>query len=164
MSREPLESTESAALAIKRVSYSHDMIIDYIIANPGKSRREVALHHGYTEAWLSRIMNSDAFNVVLARRREEMVDPTIVATVKENLTNVAQRSMEILLKKLENPTQIKLEDAIKCMDVATKALGYGAREASNVTNIQQNVVVVPPKSSDAEEWANTYNPVSAERL
>ena len=159
MAREPLESTESAALALKRVAYSHDVIIDYIIANPTVSRGEIAKHHGYTEAWLSRIMNSDAFNVVLARRREEITDPVLTATVRENLTSVAQKSMEILLRKLENPSQIKMEDAIKCMDVTTRALGYGARDSGNVTNIQQNVVVVPPKASDAEEWAQTYNPI-----
>lgn len=164
MSREPLESTESAALAIKRVSYSHDVIIDHIIANPKASRKEIAEYYGYTEAWLSRIMNSDAFNAVLANRRNELIDPVLVATVKENITSVAQRSMEVLLKKLENPGLIKVDDAIKAMDVATRALGYGAREKSEVTNIQQNIVVVPPKSDSAEDWANTYNPVSVTKL
>lgn len=34
----PLQGTESAALAIKRVSYSHDAFIDVLIAEPGLSQ------------------------------------------------------------------------------------------------------------------------------
>ena len=158
MDRTPLESTESAANVIKRVTYSHDLIIDHLITNPRATRKDISDYFGYTEAWLSRIMNSDAFNAVLAQRRSELIDPVLTASIKENLTSVAQKSMEVVLKKLENPMAMKMDDAIKAMDVATKALGYGAREQSNVTNVQQNIVIVPPKSDSSDDWLTNHSP------
>ena len=151
--RTPLDSTEASANAIQRVKYSHDIIIDYMIANPVHTLEEIAENFGYTAAWLGRIRNSDAFNVVLARRRQELTDPTIVASAEENLRSVANRSMEKVLAKLEGVHS--LGDAIKAMDVATRALGYGARMNDNNTNINF-VVALPGMSNSAEEWVETY--------
>lgn len=158
MNRTPLQSTESAKDAIQRVTYSHDLIIDHMITNPRATRKDISDYFGYTEAWLSRIMNSDAFNAVLAQRRNELVDPVLTASIKENLTSVAQKSMEVVLKKLENPMAMKMEDAIKAMDIATKALGYGAREKGDVVNVQQNIVIVPPKSDSSDAWLDQHAP------
>lgn len=155
LTRTPLESTESAAKAIKRVSYSHDVIIDFMIMHPTASLEEIADYFGYSAAWLSRIRNSDAFNVVLARRRSELVDTTIVATIEENLRNVAQKSMEKVLAKLDG--NHRLEDAIKAMDIATKALGYGARTNNEVNTNVNFVVALPDRSTNADSWLNTYN-------
>ena len=85
----PLQGTASAALAIDRVKYTHDAMIDLIIAQPAISQGELAKHFGYSQPWVSRIMNSDAFLARLAQRKAEIVDPQLTLSVDEKLRAVA---------------------------------------------------------------------------
>ena len=149
----PLMGTASAALAIDRVKYTHDAMIDLIISTPGIKQNDLAKHFGYTVPWVSRIVNSDAFQARLAVRKADLIDPSLVLSIDERLKAVANRSLDIVLEKLE-ATQ-SLDAAMKMVDVTTKALGYGAR-AQNV-NVQTNfVVAMPQKSLDASSWANEH--------
>lgn len=149
----PLEGTQSAAVAIARVKYSHDAMIDLIIAQPGVKQGEIAKHFGYTQAWVSRIMNSDAFLARLAQRKADLVDPSIALSIDERLRAVAAKSLDVVLEKLELvPTG---EFALEAAAMASKALGYGARQ--NNLNVQQNfVVAMPAKAPDAGQWASKY--------
>lgn len=149
----PLEGTQSAAVAIARVKYSHDAMIDLIIAQPGVKQSEIVKHFGYTQAWVSRIMNSDAFLARLAQRKADLVDPSIALSIDERLRAVAAKSLDVVLEKLELvPTG---EFALEAATMASKALGYGARQ--NNLNVQQNfVVAMPQKAADAGQWAEKY--------
>lgn len=149
----PLEGTQSAAVAIARVKYSHDAMIDLIIAQPGVKQGEIAKHFGYTQAWVSRIMNSDAFLARLASRKADLVDPALALSIDERLRAVAAKSLDVVLEKLELvPTG---EFALEAAAMASKALGYGARQ--NNLNVQQNfVVAMPQKAVDAGQWAEKY--------
>lgn len=151
----PLEGTQSAANAIARVKYSHDAMIDLIIANPVASQGQIAAHFGYTQAWVSRIMNSDAFQARLAERKTEIVDPSLVASVDEKLRELASKSLDVVLTKLTTvPT---LDGALKALEVTTRALGYGARQQN--LNVQQNfVVALPGKATSANDWASAHAP------
>lgn len=145
-----LQGTASAALAIDRVKYTHDAMIDLIIGNPAISQGDLARHFGYTQPWVSRVMNSDAFLARLAERKKDVVDPSLVLSVEEKLRNLASRSLDIVMEKLEvskNP-----DTALKALEITTKSLGYGARP--DKVAIQQNfVVAMPQKSESALEWA-----------
>lgn len=151
----PLEGTASAANAIQRVSYSHDAMIDLIIAAPGAKQGDIAKHFGYTEAWVSRIMNSDAFQARLAERKTELVDPVLVASIDEKLRALASKSLDVVMDKLTlTPT---LDAGLKALEITTKALGYGARQSN--LNVQQNfVVALPPKATSAAEWIEACSP------
>jgi hypothetical protein len=146
----PLEGTESAANAIARVKYSHDAMIDLIISNPMASQGEIARYFGYTQAWVSRILNSDAFNARLALRKEEIVDPCLTASVEERLKGLASMSLDVLMRKLEMAP--KEETALKALEITTKALGYGARQ-TNVAVQTSFVVAMPGKIQDQAAWA-----------
>lgn len=116
------------ALGIAKVKYSHDAMIDIIIQNPSVSQGELALAFGYTPGWVSQIIASDAFQARLAERKNELVDPTIRATVEERFKALVIQSLDILRQKLERPAhQISDNLALKGLEVASKALGYGAR-------------------------------------
>ena len=149
----PLMGTDSAAGAIQRVSYTHDALIDMIIANPAISQGELAKAFGYTQGWLSRVMNSDAFQARLAARKTEVVDPQLVLSIDEKLRALASKSLDVVLDKLavtQNP-----DTALKALEVTSKALGYGARQQN--LNVQQNfVVALPPKAASASEWAAAH--------
>lgn len=150
---DPLQGTVSAANAIARVRYHHDAMIDLIIARPTISQNELAESFGYKAAWVSRIVNSDAFQARLAARKADIVDPSILATVDEKLRTLASVSLDVILDKLEKtPT---LEAAKFGAELATKALGYGAR-AQNVAVQQNFVVAMPTKSATPADWAAAH--------
>ena len=152
----PLQGSQSAAVAIAQVSYSHDAMIDLVIANPQISQNELAKHFGYTAPWISRIFNSDAFLARLAVRKGDIVDPSLVATVDEKLRAAASLSLDVVVEKLALTRSADL--ATKVMDISTRALGYGAR--SQNLNVQNNfVVALPPKAANAAEWSRTHGPV-----
>lgn len=150
---EPLAGTASAANAIARVKYSHDAMIDLIIANPALSQGEIAAHFGYTQAWVSRIMNSDAFNARLAMRKDELVDPSIIASIDEKFKTLASISLDVVIDKL---TLTKSADlGLKALEITSKALGYGARTPQ--VAVQNNfVVALPPKVVSAEAWEKQH--------
>ena len=155
-----LEGTASAQYAIARVKYSHDAMIDLILAQPAIKQGEIAKHFGYSPAWVSRIMNSDAFLARLAQRKSDIIDPTLVMTVEEKLRAVAAKSLEVVLDKLESPA-VTFDQALAASNMASKALGYGARERN--LQVQTNfVVALPAKAESATGWAAKYSGPSPE--
>ena len=150
---EPLLGTASAANAIARVKYSHDAMIDLLIANPAISQNELAANFGYTVPWVSRIMNSDAFQARLALRKEELLDPVIVASIEEKFRALASKSLDVVLDKLAVTNSAEL--GLKALEISAKALGYGARQQN--LNVQTNfVVALPGKADSAESWAAAH--------
>lgn len=153
----PLQGTESAALSIARVKYSHDAMIDMLIANPDVKQGELAQQFGYTQAWVSRVMNSDAFLARLATRKGDLVDPSIALTLDEKFRALANQSLDVIMEKLtvtKNP-----DTALKALELSSKALGYGARQQN--LNVQQNfVVAMPTKVQSPEDWAAMHQHIS----
>ena len=150
-----LQGTESGANSIQRVKYTHDAMIDLVIADPGISQNALAKHFGYTAPWVSRIFASDAFQARLAERKADIVDPTLMGSVKDRIEGLAMQSLNILQEKLavtQNP-----DLALKCFELSTKAAGYGARQ-SNVQTQNNFVVHLPNKIEDPHAWANAHRP------
>ena len=151
----PLQGTASAAKAIARVTYTHDAMIDLIIDRPEISQNQIAAQFGYTVPWVSRVMNSDAFLARLAARKKDLIDPVLVLSLDEKLRAMASKSLDVVLEKLSNPS-VTADFALEAVQVSSKALGYGARQA-NVA-IQNNfVVALPPKAENDHAWAAVYN-------
>lgn len=145
-----LASTDSGAYALTKIAYSHDAMIDYILVNPRASQIEIGAHFGYSKQWVSRLFCSDAFQARLAERREQLIDPTIMATVDEKLKTLANQSLDVLITKME--TSQNFDHALKAAELSTKALGYGVRSGGN-SQVQNNfVVALPEKSASPEDW------------
>jgi hypothetical protein len=141
---------------IQKTAYSHEAMIDLIIANPRITQNQLASEFGYSVGWVSRVMGSDAFQAALARRRDEVTDPFIIASLEEKFKGLVNQSVEILMNKLDATQSADL--AIKTLDLGSKALGFGARE-KNQTNVQNNFVVqLPPKAINATDWAERHSP------
>ena len=146
----PLKGTLAAAKAIERVSYTHDAMIDLILTHPGMPKMEIGRYFGYSEGWVSQVMNSDAFMMRMAERKQQLVDPTLVLSVEERFKGLVHQSMDIIADKL---TATKSADlALATLNTATKALGFGARAVS-APQVQNNfIVTVPAKAASTEEW------------
>lgn len=142
---------------ISKVAYSHDAMIDVILANPRIKHAELAATFGYSVGWISRVIGSDAFQAKLATRKNEIVDPFITATIEERLRGLAIQSLEVVSEKLAAaPT---LDGGLKALELATKSLGFGARDRGGPA-VQANFVIqMPGKARSAEEWAEAYSPV-----
>lgn len=142
-------SQDSARL--QRVHYTHDAMIDVIIAEPEILQKDLAARFNKSQWWISRIMGSDAFQAALAKRREEITDPFLIATIEERFNGLAMQSIDVLAEKLEATQNADL--ALKALDISSKALGFGARNSKGAP-VQNNFVVqLPPKAENSEEWA-----------
>lgn len=132
----------------QKVSYTHDGVIDQIIAAPHMSQGQLAAMFGYTQAWLSTVMGSDAFKARLAQRRGEIIDPTLGMTVKERFTALTERSLEVLQEKLSAPSaNIPDQLALRAAELGAKALGVGQptlvvplAPAGHLENLAQRLV------------------------
>lgn len=107
-----------------KVSYTHEGMIDLIIMHPEMSQGQLAAHFGYSEPWISNILASDAFQAQLAKRREEIVDPVLKATMEERCRALVIRSQEVLMKKLSQPVVSDVV-ALKAYELGCKSIGIG---------------------------------------
>lgn len=145
---------------IQKIGYTHDAMIDQIIAQPDISQNALGQLFGYTPGWVSIIKNSDAFQARLAERRAEIVDPSLVATVDERLRAVADASLERLLERVTSPVKPSDDFLLQSAKLSTAALGYGAKApaAGGVTNNVAVVIQVPPKMASSSDWAAAHAP------
>ena len=87
----PQGSPERATLG--KIRYTHDAMIDLVIANPWISQNEIAERFGYSVPWVSIVFSSDAFKNRLEERRGEVVDPVIRASLKERFEALDRKSV-----------------------------------------------------------------------
>lgn len=129
----------SSDQAIVKVSYTHAGMIDMLLAHPEMSQGQLAAHFGYTQPWICRILASDAFQAQYAARAKEMVDPTLLATVEERFKGLVLRSLEVLEEKLAKPSdEIPDQLALQSFNVATRAAGFGIKNAPPPPSTQEN--------------------------
>jgi hypothetical protein len=141
---------------INKTRYTHDAMIDVILANPGVQQKALAVTFERSVPWISRIIGSDAFQAALAKRREDLTDPFLVATIEERMKGLAFQSLDIIADKLEATKNSDL--ALKALDISSKALGFGARAAGPGQH-NQFIIQLPPKAANAEEWAQQHSPM-----
>lgn len=144
---------------VKKTGWRHDALIDIMIAEPQLQQRELAKIFDRTEAWISTLINSDAFQARLAERREEVVNPDIAASVEERLRALADISLQRLIEKIATPVQVVSDQfLLDTAKMSTASLGYGARAPAG-GNINVGVVVqVPQKATSAAEWVSSIQP------
>jgi hypothetical protein len=138
---------------LAELRYTHDAMIDVLISNPMISQNQLAAHFGYSPPWISRILRSDSFREALARRKAEVVDPLILQTLEAQFESLVERSLEVLQDKLNNGNP-SADVALKALDIGSRALGYGAKQAGVTVN-QQFVVAMPQKAASGDEWLST---------
>ena len=126
---------------LQKVSYTHEAMIELIIRESprpgGISQKEIAAHFGYSEAWISNILASDAFQSALALRREEVIDPELKATIEERFRALVIQSLKVLQSKL-NQSAVSDQVAIRCAELGAKALGVGGHAAPPPVNNAQD--------------------------
>lgn len=140
-----------------RITYTHDAMIDLLIAKPFVSQGDVAAHFGYTQGWVSRIIRCDAFRERLAARKNELTDPLLVKEIEEKFKSLVDRSLEVLLEKLDMPN-VGTDVALKAAELGAKALGMTDRHNGAVHNTTF-VVAMPEKAITAQDWIKNHSPL-----
>jgi len=101
-----------------------------MIAHPRATQNWFAEQFGYTPAWVSTIVTSDAFQARLAERRKEIIDPSLMASVEHKFKAMCERSATVIMEKLNRPTaEIPDQLALQALQIASKAAGFGARSS-----------------------------------
>lgn len=141
-----------------RIQMNHDSIIDFIIANPTATYKEVANVFNYTEVGIGIIVRSDSFQARYHARKAQIVDPLILANVEDRMAGLAMQSIGILQEKLTaNPNDANL--ALKTLDLATR----GTRAQGIGQTLQNNFIVhLPGPASSTTEWSRHFNPEHVE--
>lgn len=123
-----------------KLRYTHNALIDLVIAHPEATQNWLAEQFGYTPAWVSTVMTSDAFQSRLAERRKEVIDPALMASIEHRFKAVSLRSLEIIAEKLNAPTD-KISDqlALQTLAITSKAAGFGAREQERASPVSVHV-------------------------
>ncbi len=141
---------------LKVVHYTHDAMIDVILANPNIKQNELAKTFEKSVPWISRILGSDAFQAAMAKRKEELTDPFLIATIEERFRGLAFQSLDIITEKLDATKNVDL--AMKALDVSAKVLGFGARGGGPAQS-NQFIIQLPPKSANSADWAADHGPM-----
>lgn len=138
---------------IEKVRYVHDAIIDEILVNPSITQTELSKSFGYTQAWISIIVNSDAFKTRLAERKGQLIDPQITARAEDRLDGVANRALDKILDRLESVIPLKPLEL-----VAIAKLGVGDRANRPAQAAQTNnlyVFTAPAVPDTSAEWLSS---------
>lgn len=108
------------------IRYTHDGLIDMVVAEPWVSQNELAARFGYTPSWISTVMTSDAFKMRLEQRKDELVDPLLRASIEERFRAVTTRSLEVLMDKLSAPSATIPDNLVlQAAALGAKSLGMG---------------------------------------
>lgn len=133
-----------AANQIQAVSIKHEAILDYLLIHPAEKLGEVARHFNVSQAWLSVIIHSDAFQVKLAEKNSECFSTTVLP-LREQLMGVAQVGVEKLGECMENASVVSDKQFIAdTTDSILKNLGYSPKSAApaNPGSTTNNIFVV----------------------
>jgi hypothetical protein len=136
---------------LKRVRYTHDAMIDLVISQPGISQNEIAAEFGYQPSWVSIVFNSDAFQLRLAERKAELVDPILRASIDDRLRAATNQALEGIIEKLA-ANAATLEEMTKIVSVTSRALGYGVRQPDQKVDVTQYVAFLPPAAESSAAW------------
>lgn len=116
-----------------KLNYSHDAMIDAMLANPAITLDELSAMFSRSRGWISTIRHSDAFMARMEFRRQMLVDPLVKDAIDERLMGSSERakallhrSLEVLQEKLEGPAaSIPDNLALRAAEFGAKTLGLG---------------------------------------
>lgn len=106
--------------AAPRLNYTHEAMVDLIIAEPTVTTAELATIFGYSRGWISRVIASDSFQARYAARKSLLTDPIVAQSIDERLRGVAIHSLDLIREKLSSEESASY--ALDALGLATTAL------------------------------------------
>ena len=108
---------------VQRLNHRHEQIVNWLVCNPHRNLTECAIYFNYTQAWLTQVVNSDAFQA----RYRQRCDEVGVATVHTVQSKIAGLSMVVLDRMTDRVVKGEMSDKGMCdtLNLTLKSLGYG---------------------------------------
>jgi hypothetical protein len=137
----------------------HRAMVDTILARPDITMAELGEQYGISATWTNMIINSVAFKRQLEKRRDEVINPIIIASTEERLQAVVNRSLDVIHEKLsKNPDQVSDTLALRALELSSKAMGMGQIKAATVViesnhldNLAKRLVALRPRTTSQGE-------------
>jgi hypothetical protein len=128
---------------IDRVSIKHEAIMDFLLAHPMIKIGDVARHFGMTAAWMSTVIHSDGFQMMLKQKQGAIFHNTVLP-IREKMLALANQGLDLLEERL--PMITEGEKLAKVTSDILDKLGYSSRQPAvqinnQVNNTQMNVQV-----------------------
>lgn len=137
------------APGIRRLNFTHHDLARWLLENPAANLGDAAQYFGYTRAWISCIIHSDAFRNYFYELQQQ-ADRAVIGDIPARLRGIADAALEALSHELDQCAtsglagRVDREFVKETADMALKALGFGGRgNGSAVTQPQapqQNVI------------------------
>jgi hypothetical protein len=121
-----MSQDDTKARGITRLTYTHDAMIDLILAEPTVSYAELAEIFGFSQRWISHVVSSDAFKARLAERKGALADPIISRSINERLRGVTVKAIDLISEKLSSE-DAGAAYALDALGIATSAMKQGAK-------------------------------------
>ena len=131
----------SSHIQVTRLSHRHEAVLVAMLANPDAKLGDIAALLGYTPAWLSTLIHTDAFQGELKRRQGELWTDASV-TIRDRLTGLAEAGLDVLgerLNQMDTPTR----EVRETTQMALAGLGYSGGGGGAPSTQTINVLNVP---------------------
>jgi len=137
----------------------HRAMADTILARPDITMAELGEQYNLSASWTNLIVNSVAFKRYIEKRRDEIVNPIIIASTQERLEAVTNRALDVIHEKLsKNADQVSDNLALRALELSSKAMGLGQAKAATVVvetnhldNLAKRLVALRPRNTPQGE-------------
>lgn len=111
----------ATCVQIQKVSHKHQAILHFMLGNPTVPKGEIARHFGVSQAWLSVVINSAAFQEALADYTDEAFHATVLP-LRQKLMAAADAAVDRMNDLI--PLESDLDTVRKSADSVLAACGY----------------------------------------
>jgi hypothetical protein len=152
------------SLQVKKISWWHERLADWMLANPDKTLGEAAELFQCSRSHLSIIKNSDSFKIYWEVRSGtysgEVVEKSTnsLVGVQEKAGAAAEQALDELNRRLEQaPEVMPVQQLLDITKVGMSALGYGAKAngpGPNSPSVNVNINTGLVTQADLEKARN----------
>lgn len=114
---------------ISKLKVKHEALMDYMLANPTCTYRDISAAFGVTIPWISCIVNSDVFREKLREKQGDMFESGVLAPLEGKMAAVVDLTLERLAEKVQFSES--LPELTNTADKLLGRLGYGVKGSDN---------------------------------
>lgn|SRR5262245_14882285 len=136
------------AVQRKPTRWWHETIVDDMLAYPKCTMPERAKRLGYSESYLSLIMNSDMFKALFLKRRSEY-NAAFDAGIQQKMRMAADKALDVVIETIETKrNSIPFPALADFANQTLQNLGYGVKSGGVNVNIT-NSPITPEQLAEA---------------
>jgi hypothetical protein len=142
---------------IDKLKVKHEALMDYMLANPTCTYRDVSAAFGVTIPWISCIVNSDVFREKLREKQGDLFEAGVLAPLENKMAAVVDLTLERLAEKVQHSES--LPELTNTADKLLGRLGYGTKNGNgegtsftfNATLIERAQVLMGGKQANGSD-------------